>query len=174
MGKEGYLDPKYCDVDVEVGKNYEQTYAQYEQLGKAIPNYAISLIRQMYTQQYTREAKRHYNNVSPDINMKIDRLQRLTEIKLLNYVMRLKSQDDGLTLTFINGKPDEKTATFFSIENSDGKQINKARTNALVLPRTLYKKYRNGIIHFTVFGDGREIVAAKQKGAKESVLINTI
>lgn len=130
----------------------QKAMLEYFKRGYKQPNYALTVIGEVYNDIYTREtikaqaeadAKGKYftglsNNKTETINI----LKYYTEIKLYTELTRAFREGEEFSLTFENGKPDEATANFFNLEDVVGKYVNITRTDSVRTPVSFHAKER--------------------------------
>ena len=151
------MDFKIKGLTLENYSQIEQlrtkTMLEYFNRGYKQPNYALTLIGDIYNQIYAREtikaeaeayAKgKPFDGLSINKTETIDVLKQLTEIKLYRELTRSFREGEEFSLVFdAKGKPDEETAEFFNLEDVVGKYVNITRTDAIRAPQSFHAKER--------------------------------
>lgn len=130
----------------------QKAMLEYFKRGYKQPNYALTVIDEVYNDIYTREtikaqaeadAKgKYFTGLSTNKTETIDILKDYTEIKLYKELTRAFREGEEFSLTFENGKPDEATASFFNLEDVVGKYVNITRTTSVRTPVRFHAEER--------------------------------
>lgn len=174
--KHGYdiMSPTMKDW-FRIERDYEKTIDSFNESGITRPNLALGIVGDMYTNQYKKELDQSNakgeNDIPPIAEWRIDVLRKLTEIKILNAVMGMKSPEDCLRFTFVRSKnnsaiiPDGQTSEFLNLSDNSGRPINISRTGSLQYPQgfTLYDDQAERV-DLTVFKYGEILTVQNSQG----------
>ena len=130
----------------------QKTMLEYFNRGYKQPNYALTVIGDVYNDIYARETikaeaeaykkGKPFDGLSVNKTETINILKELTEIKLYRELTRAFREGEEFSLTFEKGKPDEETAEFFNLEDVVGKYVNITRTDAIRAPKSFHAQQR--------------------------------
>ena len=127
------------------------------------PVNVINLIKEIYNDQYEREARTEapgFYELSDIKELRIDVLKTLTLTKLYNKLTETFDQDANaqVSFSFKNGKPDEETSEFFNLRDESGEYANITRTEGFRLPRSYCSRGTPKEAVFSIFSDREELI----------------
>jgi len=127
-----------------------ETMLEYFSLGYKQPNYALTVIDEVYNDIFRRESIRdeldasrkdkYYKEFSQQKSQTIDILRDLTKVKLYKELIHSFKQGEEFSITFEKTKPDEATADFFNLGDAVSDYLNITRTDSIRTPVRFHAK----------------------------------